>query len=96
VPALLELHDVARRFGPVQAVRGVSLQVAEGEALGVVGPNGAGKTTVLNLIGGTIRPDAGRIVFAGRDVTRLPSHHRCRAGIARTFQVPRPFADLAA
>ena len=95
-PALLELHDVTKSFGSVQAVEGVSLHLAEGEALGVVGPNGAGKTTVLNLIAGTARTDRGRIVFDGRDVTRLGSHHRPRLGIARTFQVPRPFGGLTA
>lgn len=96
MPALLELHDVAKSFGSVHAVRGVSLQLAEGEALGVVGPNGAGKTTVLNLIGGTIRADHGRVVLEGRDITRLPSHHHCRLGIGRTFQIPRPFGGLTA
>jgi branched-chain amino acid transport system ATP-binding protein len=80
----------------VQAVGGVSLHLAEGEALGVVGPNGAGKTTVLNLIAGTTRSDGGSIVFDGRDITRLASHLRPRLGIARTFQVPRPFGGLTA
>jgi branched-chain amino acid transport system ATP-binding protein len=78
----------------VQAVQQVSLHLADGEALGIVGPNGAGKTTVLNLIGGTIRPDAGSIVFDGRDVTRVGSNDRCRLGIGRTFQIPRPFGGL--
>jgi len=78
----------------VQAVQKVSLHLADGEALGIVGPNGAGKTTVLNLIGGTIRPDAGSIMFDGRDVTRAGSHDRCRLGFGRTFQIPRPFGGL--
>jgi branched-chain amino acid transport system ATP-binding protein len=78
----------------VQAVQQVSLHLADGEALGIVGPNGAGKTTVLNLIGGTIHPDSGSIVFDGRDVTRVGSHDRCRLGIGRTFQIPRPFGGL--
>jgi branched-chain amino acid transport system ATP-binding protein len=93
---LLEVHAVTKSFGPVQAVRDVSLHLSDGEALGIVGPNGAGKTTVLNLISGAMRPDAGRIVFAGREVTRLATHERCRIGLARTFQVPRPFGDLTA
>lgn len=93
---LLEVHAVTKSFGPVQAVRAVSLHLADGEALGIVGPNGAGKTTVLNLIGGAIRPDAGVIVFDGRDVTGLATHERCRIGLARTFQVPRPFGGLTA
>jgi branched-chain amino acid transport system ATP-binding protein len=96
LPALVEVHDVSKSFGSVAAVRGVSLTLHEGEALGIVGPNGAGKTTVLNLIGGTLKPDRGRIVFDGRDITRLPSHHHCRVGIGRTFQVPRPFGGLTA
>lgn len=96
MPALLELHEVDKSFGSVKAVREVSLRLNEGEALGIVGPNGAGKTTVLNVIGGTMRADAGRVVFDGRDITRLPSHHHCRLGIGRTFQVPRPFAGLTA
>jgi branched-chain amino acid transport system ATP-binding protein len=96
LPALLELHDVAKSFGSVQAVRGVSLELAAAEALGVVGPNGAGKTTVLNLIGGSLKADRGRVVFDGREITRLPSHHRCRIGIGRTFQIPRPFSGLTA
>jgi branched-chain amino acid transport system ATP-binding protein len=92
--ALLELHDVAKSFGSVHAVRDVSFDLEEGEALGIVGPNGAGKTTVLNLIAGTIRPDSGRIAYDGREVTRLPTHQRVRLGIARTFQIPRPFGGL--
>jgi branched-chain amino acid transport system ATP-binding protein len=96
LPALIELHDVSKSFGSVAAVRGVSLTLEPAEALGIVGPNGAGKTTVLNLIGGTLRPDRGRVVFDGRDITRLPSHHHARIGIGRTFQIPRPFGGLTA
>jgi branched-chain amino acid transport system ATP-binding protein len=94
--ALVELREVSKSFGSVKAVQGVSLSLEPGEALGVVGPNGAGKTTVLNLIGGTLRPDRGRVVFDGRDITRLPTHHHCRLGIGRTFQIPRPFGGLTA
>ena len=93
---LLDVQAVTKSFGPVQAVRAVSLHLSDGEALGIVGPNGAGKTTVLNLIAGAVRPDAGVIVFDGRDVTRLATHERCRIGLARTFQVPRPFGGLTA
>jgi branched-chain amino acid transport system ATP-binding protein len=96
LPALIELHDVSKSFGSVHAVRGVDLELAEGEALGIVGPNGAGKTTVLNLIGGSQRADSGTIRFAGTDVTKLSGHHRCRLGIGRTFQIPRPFGGLTA
>jgi len=94
--ALVELERVSKSFGSLQALSEVVLALEEGEALGIVGPNGAGKTTLLNVVSGTMRPDAGRVVFAGRDMTRLPGHEHCRAGIARTFQIPRPFAELTA
>jgi branched-chain amino acid transport system ATP-binding protein len=94
--ALVELHDVSKSFGSLQALRDVTLSLDEGEALGIVGPNGAGKTTLLNVVSGTARPDRGRVVFAGRDMTRVSGHEHCRAGIARTFQIPRPFAELTA
>ena len=96
MPALIELQGVSKAFGSVRAIQDVSLRVEDGEALGIVGPNGAGKTTLLNLIGGTLRPDGGRILFESRDITRLAGHRRCRAGIARTFQIPRPFGGLTA
>jgi len=94
--ALVELEGVSKSFGSVTAIDDVSLTVAEGEALGIVGPNGAGKTTLLNVICGNLQPDRGRVVFAGRDLTRAGRHEHCRAGIARTFQIPRPFAGLTA
>src|SRR3954471_5943976 len=96
MPARVELQGVSKSFGSVRAIQDVSLHLDEGEALGIVGPNGAGKTTLLNLIAGTAKPDEGRIVFAGRDITRLPGHRHCAVGIARTFQVPRPFGGLTA
>jgi branched-chain amino acid transport system ATP-binding protein len=96
LPALIELQGVSKAFGSVRAIQDVSLRVEDGEALGIVGPNGAGKTTLLNLIGGSLRPDGGRILFESRDITRLSGHRRCRAGIARTFQIPRPFGGLTA
>jgi branched-chain amino acid transport system ATP-binding protein len=92
--ALLETTDLDKSFGGVHAVRGVSLVVGEGELLGLFGPNGAGKTTLFNLIAGTYAPDSGTIRFAGRDVTRLAAFRRARLGIARTFQVVRPFREL--
>jgi branched-chain amino acid transport system ATP-binding protein len=93
---LVELQGVSKSFGSVRAIEDVSLVLGEGEAIGIVGPNGAGKTTLLNIVSGSTRPDRGRVVFAGRDVTRLSTHAHCRAGIARTFQIPRPFAELTA
>ena len=96
MPPLIELQGVSKSFGSVRAIQDVTLHVEPGEALGIVGPNGAGKTTLLDLIGGSLRPDGGRILFESRDITRLAGHRRCRAGIARTFQIPRPFGGLTA
>ncbi|QXL83741.1 ABC transporter ATP-binding protein [Comamonas sp. NLF-1-9] len=91
---LLELRALSRRFGALRVVDGLDLQVAEGEALGVIGPNGAGKTTLMNLIAGDIAPNGGQVLFAGRELTGLSAQERCRAGIARTYQVPQPFGGL--
>jgi branched-chain amino acid transport system ATP-binding protein len=91
---VVELEGVSKSFGSLRVIDDLSLHVDEGEALGVVGPNGAGKTTMLNLIAGSLRPDEGRVLLRGRDVTRLSAHAHCRAGIARTFQVPHPFGGM--
>lgn len=91
---LLAVEAVSKRFGALSVIEDLSFQVSEGQALGVVGPNGAGKTTLLNLVAGDIRPEVGRVTFDGRDVTRLASHQRCRLGIGRTSQIPRPFEGL--
>jgi branched-chain amino acid transport system ATP-binding protein len=72
----------------------LTLAVDEGEAVGVIGPNGAGKTTALNVMAGRLRPDSGRVLFDGRDVTARPAHARCRAGIALTHQIPHPFEAM--
>jgi branched-chain amino acid transport system ATP-binding protein len=92
---LLELKNVSRSFGGLMAVRAVDLVVEPGEIVGLIGPNGAGKTTLFNLITGTYRPNHGSIVFEGADVTRLAPHTRCKLGIARTFQLVRPFPNLS-
>jgi branched-chain amino acid transport system ATP-binding protein len=91
---LLELRNVSRSFGGLTAVRAVSLDVAAGEIVGLIGPNGAGKTTLFNLICGSYRPNSGTILFDGVDVTRLAPYARCKLGIARTFQLVRPFPNL--
>ncbi len=93
---LLELRGVSKSFGQVVVADDLSYGVAPGEVLGVVGPNGAGKTSMLNLISGTLQPDRGQILLDGQDVTRLPAHLRARAGIGRTFQIPRPFGGMTA
>jgi branched-chain amino acid transport system ATP-binding protein len=92
--ALLELEGLRRAFGSVVVADDLSLSLAPGETLGIVGPNGAGKTSVLNLITGTLRADGGRIILDGVDITGLPAHARARLGIARTYQVPRPFGGM--
>jgi branched-chain amino acid transport system ATP-binding protein len=94
VVALLEVVDVTKRFGALTVIDGISLTLNEGEALGVVGPNGAGKTTMLNLIAGDFRPNTGRVLVGGNDVTKLASHERCKLGVGRTSQIPRPFLGL--
>ena len=91
---ILELDGVSKRYGAVVVAEQVGFAVAPGEAVGVIGPNGAGKSTLFNLIAGEVRPDAGRILFQGRDITGLPAFERCRRGMARSYQVPRPFAGM--
>ena len=94
-PALLEIRDLSVSFGPVQALLGVGLQVRPGEIVALAGEDGAGKTTLFNMLTGLIRSDAGSIVFAGQDITRLAVHRRIRCGLARSFQIIRAEADLA-
>ena len=94
--ALLEVDRLTKGFGGVLAVRDVGFTLETGELLGVMGPNGSGKTTLFNLIAGALRPDGGRIAFRGRDIAGLAPHRVCARGIARTFQLVRPFAGLSA
>lgn len=91
---LLELDRVTKRFGSVVVAEELSLTVGTGDIVGIVGPNGAGKTSLFSLIGGDIAPTSGQVRFGGRDVTALDSSARCRLGIGRTYQVPRPFATM--
>jgi branched-chain amino acid transport system ATP-binding protein len=93
-PPSLEVIDVAKSYGSLAVLTEVSLEVTDGEAIGIVGPNGAGKTTLLDLLSGTSRCDRGRVRLAGQDVTGLPPPLRARKGLGRTFQVPRPLGDL--
>ncbi len=93
---LLTLEKVSKAFGGVTAVKSVSLEVEAGEVLGVMGPNGSGKTTLFNLISGALVPDAGEIRFRDERITGLPPHRLCRRGLARTFQLVRPFLGLSA
>jgi branched-chain amino acid transport system ATP-binding protein len=91
---LLELEHVTKRFGGLPAVEDLSLSVRTGEVLGMIGPNGAGKSTAIGLIGGALAPTSGILRFQGRNITRLSPHRRAQLGIARTFQVTQPFAQL--
>jgi branched-chain amino acid transport system ATP-binding protein len=92
---ILELDRVTKRFGGLTAVSSVSFKVPVGEILGIIGPNGAGKTTLFNVISGYYRPEEGRILFAGHDVTGQAPHAICRLGLTRTFQLVKPFGNLS-
>ncbi|WP_448384228.1 ABC transporter ATP-binding protein [Desulfosoma sp.] len=92
--AFLEVQDVVKRFGGLVAVAGVRFEIEEGRIVGLIGPNGAGKTTLFNLIAGTFPCDEGTIRFCGEDITASKPYHVCRKGIARTFQITRPFNDM--
>ncbi|HEU4726864.1 MAG TPA: ABC transporter ATP-binding protein [Kofleriaceae bacterium] len=91
----LTARHLRKAFGNVVVTDEVSLEARGGEALGVIGPNGAGKTTLFHLLGGSLQPDAGTVQLDGVDVSRAPPHERCRRGLARTHQIPRPFVDLS-
>lgn len=91
---LARAERITVRFGGLVAVNDATLDVHEGRIVGLIGPNGAGKTTLFATIAGFQRPDAGRVLFAGADITRLAPHRRARLGIARTFQIVQPFAGL--
>ncbi len=92
--AVLAAVDVWKHFGALAVLNGVNLALKQGEAVGIVGPNGAGKTTLLSVLSGSLAPEGGSIVFRGRDVTSKGAADRCKLGIARTHQVPRPFAGM--
>lgn len=92
--ALLTLKNVSKSFGALTVTDDVSLEVPEGQALGIIGPNGAGKSTLFNLITGNLRPDRGSVAFNGRDVTQASPMERCSLGMGRSFQIPQPFSNL--
>src|SRR4029077_5021010 len=91
---ILALETISKRFGAVVVADSIDLALNQGEALGIIGPNGAGKTSLFGIATGTLAPDAGRVVFAGEDITRLPAEQRCRKGLARSFQIPQPFTGM--
>ena len=91
---ILEVQGVSKRFGGLQALTNVAFDLAEGHILGLIGPNGAGKTTLFNVINGVYKPDTGRVIFRGEDITGKPSYEAARRGLARTYQVVRPLQEL--
>jgi branched-chain amino acid transport system ATP-binding protein len=91
---LLKIQNVSKNFGGFAALSGVNLEIGQGERFGLIGPNGSGKTTLINCVSGALRNERGSIVFDGEDVTRLPAYQRTRRGIARSFQIPRPFRSM--
>jgi branched-chain amino acid transport system ATP-binding protein len=91
---VLQLDHVTKRFGRVVIAEDLSFTVGAGEKVGIVGPNGAGKTSLFGLISGDLAPNSGQVSFAGKTITRLDPAARCRLGIGRTYQVPRPFVDM--
>ena len=91
---ILETRNLAKAFGNVKAVTSVTMDVQEGEILGILGPNGSGKTTLFNLLTGVHMPDTGHVLFNGRDITRATPYQRSRDGIGRTYQIPRPFGNM--
>jgi branched-chain amino acid transport system ATP-binding protein len=91
---LLQVRDAAKSFGAIKALGPVDLDLAPAERLGIIGPNGSGKTTLINCITGFFPPDKGTIVYMGEDITREPAWRRARKGLARSFQIPRPFTGM--
>ncbi|MCD4716333.1 MAG: ATP-binding cassette domain-containing protein, partial [Desulfobacterales bacterium] len=95
-PSLLKVSNLTKSFGGVMAVLDVSFELKEGQLLGIIGPNGSGKTTLVNLITGFVKPNSGRIEFKGKKITGLAPYKIVSLGIARTFQMVRPFYQLPA
>jgi len=93
---LLRVSGASKSFGGVKAINNVSLELSKGEILGIIGPNGSGKTTLVNLITGFVKKDSGKVFFKNKDITKLPPHRIIDLGIARTFQVMRPYHTLPA
>lgn len=92
---ILAARGIRKSFSGVRALDDVDIEIRDGEILGLLGPNGSGKSTFINLVSGHYQPDAGELLFAGRDLARVPAHRIARGGVARTYQIPRPFAHLS-
>jgi len=93
--SILQVKGVGKNFGALAALSEVDLHLEQGEILGVIGPNGSGKTTLFNVMTGIHRPSAGRVIFQGRDITGLATHHICRAGLVKTAQIVQPFTGMS-
>jgi len=91
---LLKVDRVSKHFGGFTALSEVCIEVAQGERFGLIGPNGSGKTTLINCVSGSLRNDGGSILFSGEEISGIPAYQRTRRGIARTFQIPRPFSSM--
>src|SRR3972149_2046183 len=94
MPDILTVQNLTKTFGNLTAVDSLTFNVEEGEILGMMGPNGAGKTTVFNLITGVYKPSRGQVIYKSTEVTHFSASHRCRLGIGRTYQIPRPFENM--
>jgi branched-chain amino acid transport system ATP-binding protein len=92
---MLEVIGLTKRFGALTAVKNVSFKISEKEIVGLIGPNGSGKTTLFNLISGFYKPDSGKVMFRDHEISGLPQHKICKMGIARTYQIPRPFLEMS-
>jgi branched-chain amino acid transport system ATP-binding protein len=92
---LLNIRNLSKNFGGFTALDGVSIAIAKGERFGLIGPNGSGKTTMINCVSGALANDGGNILFNDEEISRLPAYQRTRRGIARSFQIPRPFASMS-
>ena len=91
---LLRIDAVTKNFGGFLALDNINVEIRKGERFGLIGPNGSGKTTLVNCISGALRPNKGAVLFAGEDITLLPANQRSRKGVARSFQIPRPFRSM--
>ena len=92
---LLKVQSLSKQFGGFTALDGVSIDIRKGERFGLIGPNGSGKTTLINCVSGALTNDSGHILFNDEEISRLPAYQRTRRGIARSFQIPRPFASMS-